>query len=132
MTCSVCGCTIPRSQVVLENEHCWFLRKPQRVLVGSGIIMPKIHRDSVFDLLPVEWQATQEILLAAKQLIDHELSPRGYSIGWNCGDAGGQQVRHAHLHVIPRFDDEPHAGKGIRWWLNRDDNRRPSLGCSGL
>ncbi|MEM7353458.1 MAG: HIT domain-containing protein [Acidobacteriota bacterium] len=129
-TCDVCGCTIPRSQVHLENEHCWFLRKPQAVLVGSGIIMPKVHRDTLFDLSPEEWVATREILLAAKQLIDRELSPGGYNVGWNCGDAGGQQRRHAHLHVIPRFADEPHAGKGIRWWFNQEENLRPAIRCA--
>jgi diadenosine tetraphosphate (Ap4A) HIT family hydrolase len=28
----------------------------------------------------------------------------------------GQRVPHAHLHVVPRWADEPHAGKGT-WWL---------------
>ena len=31
---------------------------------------------------------------------------------------------HAHLHVIPRFAAEPHAGKGIRYWLKQESNRR--------
>ena len=33
-------------------------------------------------------------------------------------------VFHAHLHVIPRYAGEPHAGKGIRHWLKREANRR--------
>ncbi len=36
----------------------------------------------------------------------------------------GQTVFHAHLHVIPRFAAEPHAGKGIRYWLKQESNRR--------
>ena len=34
----------------------------------------------------------------------------------------GQEVFHAHLHVIPRYADE--TGKGIRYWLKQDANRR--------
>ena len=124
--CSECSCIVPSPQIELENDHCWFVRKPQPVLRGSGIILPKKHRETVFELERVEWEATREMLLAAKDLIDHELSPAGYNIGWNCGSAAGQHREHLHLHVIPRFDDEPHAGKGIRWWLNQEDNRRPS------
>ncbi len=124
--CSACGCRVPSEQIVLENAHCWFLRKVQPVLEGSGIIMPKIHRDTVFDLQPDEWVATQEILLAAKTLIDRELQPQGYNVGWNCGDAGGQQRHHVHLHLIPRFADEPYAGRGIRWLLNQPANLRPA------
>ncbi len=123
--CRDCGCEVPHEQIVLENPYCWFLRKDQPVLEGSGIIMPKIHRDTVFDLEPEEWVATQEILLAAKAVIDRELRPQGYNVGWNCGSAGGQQRLHVHLHVIPRFDDEPYAGRGIRWWLNQPVNLRP-------
>ncbi len=125
--CPVCGSQVAHANVVLENQHCWFLRKPQAVLVGSGIVMPKRHRDSAFELTPAEWAATQEMLLAAKALVDREMAPDGYNLGWNCGPAGGQQTQHAHLHVIPRFSDEPLAGRGIRWWFNHEDNLRPSL-----
>ena len=31
---------------------------------------------------------------------------------------------HAHLHVIPRFADQPLAGQGIRSHLMSDANRR--------
>jgi histidine triad (HIT) family protein len=53
------------------------------------------------------------------------LRPDGFNVGWNCGPVGGQVIPHAHLHVIPRFADEPYAGKGIRHWLKQESNRRP-------
>jgi hypothetical protein len=28
------------------------------------------------------------------------------------------------LHVIPRYADEPLAGRGIRHWLKQENNRR--------
>jgi histidine triad (HIT) family protein len=56
-------------------------------------------------------------------LMDAELSPDGYNVGWNCGRVGGQEVFHAHLHVIPRFRQEPLAGQGIRSHLKSEANR---------
>ena len=50
-------------------------------------------------------------------------APDGYNVGWNCGATGGQEVFHAHLHVLPRFVQEPLAGKGIRAFLKSDANR---------
>jgi histidine triad (HIT) family protein len=50
-------------------------------------------------------------------------APNGYNIGWNCGTTGGQEVLHAHMHVIPRFRQEPLAGKGIRTLLKSDANK---------
>jgi len=109
---------------VLENEHCQFLQESQEVLIGSGIIIPKEHRETVFDLSEDEWLATFLLLKQVKALLDAEYKPQGYNVGWNSGSVAGQQVFHAHLHVIPRYADEPLAGKGIRYWLKQPANKR--------
>lgn len=116
---------IPRQRVVLANETCMFLQIPQEVLPGSGLIVPKAHRETVFDLTPEEWRDTNDLLQRVKALLDAEYAPDGYNVGWNAGAAAGQHVFHAHLQVIPRFADEPLAGKGIRHWLKQPENRRP-------
>ncbi|NIR48180.1 HIT family protein [candidate division KSB1 bacterium] len=111
-------------QIVLENEHCRFLQQPQEVLIGSGIIVPRQHRETVFDLTDEEWAATFSLLKQAKQELDSRYHPQGYSVGWNAGSVAGQEIFHVHLHVIPRFEDEPLAGKGIRYWLKQPENSR--------
>lgn len=114
-------------QIVFENDTCSFLQKEkeQKVLKGSGLIVPKQHRENVFALTPEEWQDTYDLLKKAKALLEEQLQPDGYNVGWNAGDAASQFIPHAHLHVIPRFADEPHAGKGIRYWIKQRDNLRP-------
>lgn len=111
-------------QIVLENKCCFFLQQPQEVLIGSGIIIPKQHRETVFDLTRNEWKATFVLLKQAKKLLDEKHNPDGYNVGWNAEETAGQEVFHAHLHVIPRYDDEPLAGKGIRYWIKQDLNKR--------
>ena len=115
---------LPEQRVVLENETCLFLQMPQEVLVGSGVIVPKAHRETVFDLTANEWQDTYDMLQRVKVLLDNEYAPDGYNVGWNVGSVGGQHIFHAHFHVIPNFADEPFAGKGIRHWLKQPENRR--------
>ena len=125
MTCPFCHLGHSERQlVVLENEHCQFLQPPHEVLIGSGIIIPKEHRETVFDLTEDEWTATFSLLKQAKELLDAEYEPQGYNIGWNNGSVAGQEVFHVHLHVIPRYTDEPLAGKGIRYWLKQSANKR--------
>lgn len=118
----------PDQQIVFENEHCYYLQHPkhQDVLEGTGLIVPKVHRVTVFDLTPEEWQDTYDLLQKVKAYADDSYTPDGYTLGWNVGDASNQSVKHAHLHVIPRFNDEPYAGKGLRHWLKSEDNRRPA------
>jgi len=117
-------CVRDAGRVVLANEHALFLAGAEPVLVGSGIIVPRVHRATVFDLTREEWMATYDLLQQAKVLLISELRPDGFNVGWNCGEVGGQVIHHAHLHVIPRFADEPYAGKGIRHWLKNEANRR--------
>ena len=62
--------------------------------------------------------------MKAKVYLEELYRHEGYSVGWNTGKTGGQSILHAHLHVIPRFADEPYAGKGIRSWIKQEANRR--------
>jgi diadenosine tetraphosphate (Ap4A) HIT family hydrolase len=111
-------------KIVLSNQYCIFLQKPQEILIGSGVIVPKEHRETVFDLSENEWNATFELLQEVKVYLDSKYEPQGYNIGWNVGKVGGQEIFHAHLHVIPRYKDEPMSGKGIRYWLKQPQNKR--------
>ncbi len=123
--CPLCNVeSFEGQKVVFENDYCLFLQMPQEVLIGSGLIVPRAHRETLFELTKQEWDATYEILHDVKQLLDEQLNPKGYNVGWNCGEVGGQHIFHAHLHVIPRFADEPYAGRGIRSWLKSVENKR--------
>jgi len=117
----------PQQQIVFENEHCRYLQHPnhQSILEGSGLIVPKMHRQTVFDLTPEEWNATYELMQQVKAYADENYTPDGYTLGWNVGEASNQSIPHAHFHILPRFADEPYAGKGIRAWFKSEANRRP-------
>ena len=108
----------------MENDLCLFLQRPEPVLIGSGLIIPRAHRETVFDLTAAEWNATYDLLHQVKKSVDSKFQPDGYNLGWNSGAIAGQEVFHAHLHVIPRYNDEPFAGKGIRYWLKQEANKR--------
>jgi diadenosine tetraphosphate (Ap4A) HIT family hydrolase len=125
--CPFCTPQVQQQIIALENDQCLFLPQlpSETVLIGSGLIIPRDHRETVFDLTEAEWMATHSLLQQVKALLDDQYAPDGYNVGWNCGKVGGQEVFHAHLHIIPRFKDEPYAGKGIRHWLKQEANRRP-------
>ncbi|MDD4593046.1 MAG: HIT family protein [Parabacteroides sp.] len=113
-----------------ENEYCLgvpALKANPKTLIGSYVIIPKSHVESPFDLTVDEWLATKDMMCSIKQYIDSKYNPDGYNIGWNVGNIAGQEVEYAHMHIIPRFRDEPYAGKGIRHWFKKDENIRSSF-----
>jgi len=120
--CNFCDDSI--SEIALENEYCLFIQYFNSIPEGSGIVIPKEHRQTVFDLTLKEWEATYNLLHKAKKLIDEQFSPDGYNVGWNIGEVGGQEVFHVHMHIIPRYADELHAGRGIRYWIKQPENKR--------
>lgn len=120
-SCVFCNLDLDSHQnIILSNEECLFLQlnesnKEGGLLEGAGVIVPKKHRETVFDLTESEWSQTYSLLQEVKKYLDQEYNPQGYNLGWNCGAVGGQHISHAHFHVIPRFKDEPFADKGIRY-----------------
>ena len=89
--------------------------------------MPFAHKETPFDLSEEEWADTFSLLKEVKKYLDEKYNPDGYSLGWNIGEGSGQVVMHAHLHVMPRYMDEPQAGKGIRNHLKQASNARRSV-----
>jgi histidine triad (HIT) family protein len=112
-------------KVIFENSLVLFMQNEryQGALKHSGVIIPIQHKETVFDLSEAEIIATFGLLSVVKKWMDENFAPDGYNIGWNCGMTGGQAVFHAHMHVIPRFCQEPLAGKGIRTLLKSDANK---------
>ena len=114
-----------KETVLFENDFCACLTRDNGpVLAGSCVIIPKEHKETVFELSREEWEATKELIDKVKIYLDSKYKPDGYNVGWN---VGGQRVFHAHLHVIPRHADEPRAGSGIRYWIKQKENLRPGI-----
>lgn len=124
MSCPFCPPQVDDQPTPLENESSLFIDLKHPVLQGSGVIVPRAHRPSVFDLTQEEIASAFSLLAEVRSFLDGEHEPQGYNVGWNCGAVAGQTVFHAHLHVIPRYPGEPYAGKGIRHWLKQEANRR--------
>ncbi len=117
--------SIPAEEIAFETDYFLFLVREQPILVGSGIIIPKRFVTTPFDLSPEEWGDLQTTILQAKAYIETHHGPDGYNLGWNVGAVAGQEVDHLHLHIIPRYKDEPLAGQGIRYAIKQPENRRP-------
>ena len=126
LSCPFCDIENDNNQLIrFRNNTVLFSEAPryQGALKYSGIIIPVAHRETVFELSSKELSSTFTLLKEVKRWMDSEYQPDGYNIGWNCGEVGGQEIFHAHLHVIPRFKQEPLAGRGIRAHLKTDENK---------
>jgi len=113
-----------KGEILAENDLCYFVESIDPILKYAGMIITRRHVETPFKINGDEWNSVKELLNDVKEVLDKH-SPDGYNLGWNVGEAAGQNVDHAHLHVIARFKDEPLAGKGLRYAFKQKSNRRP-------
>ncbi len=87
---------------------------------GHSLVVPRRHEPDFFALSSEERAAVFDLMTQVKASIDRQYHPHGYNIGLNVGEAGGQTIGHAHLHLIPRrFGDVDDPRGGVRWVLPR-------------
>lgn len=114
-----------RGEILFEDDLWYYITAQDGELKHGGMIITKRHITTPFEINQAEWTRLHELLPTFKTFIDdHE--PHGYNLGWNIKPVGGQNVEHAHLHFIGRYEDEPLAGKGIRYAFKQPSNQRPS------
>ena len=59
--------------------------------------------------------ATWTLMGEATALLESKFHPDGYNLGVNVGEAAGQTIGHAHLHLIPRYcGDVENPRGGVR------------------
>lgn len=109
-------CTLPVDRVVDRNALAVVIRDAYPVTAGHTLVIPTRHVGSFFELDAAEQAAMLELLRRARQRLQQEFAPDGYTIGINDGPAAGQTVPHVHLHLIPRrVGDVPDPRGGVRW-----------------
>jgi len=88
---------------VLENDLAYALYDIKPITKGHMLFIPKRHHRTIFESTPEELKAVFELIHKAKELLLKEHKPDGFNIAANCGEAAGQIVMHAHLHLLPRY-----------------------------
>lgn len=74
---------------------------------GHALVIPRNHSADLMDISDEDLKACT---LAARRLargMDESLSPDGFNVLNCCRPAAWQTVFHFHLHVVPRYEDDP-------------------------
>lgn len=109
-------CSPVPEDIVLRNLLCYARYDRYPVSKGHVLIVPFRHVDSFFDLTEKERKAAFDLVQGASAKLNSALRPDGYNLGVNVGQAAGQTVMHAHIHLIPRYHgDVPDPRGGVRY-----------------
>ena len=101
--------------ILVENASGIAVFDKHPVSPGHVLIIPKRHATTVYDLTDQEYADCFQLARDVRPILQEKFNPDGFNIGANCGEAAGQSVWHAHIHVIPRYKgDNPNPKGGVR------------------
>lgn len=93
----------PANEILDSNEYAIALLDMYPITKFHALIIPRRHTINYFELERRERESIHELLASQrKKIAEEDRSVAGFNVGWNCGEAAGQTVFHAHVHLIPR------------------------------
>lgn len=109
---------VDSDRVILETESAVAFYDAYPISKGHALVVPKVPVISVFEFDSDMQAAIWETVRLTREVLEEQYGPDGFNVGINDGEAAGQTIPHAHIHIIPRYKgDVPDARGGIRWIL---------------
>jgi len=108
-----CPFCAPDRAIFAENDSVFAIKDKFPVTAGHLLIIPKRHTPDYFTMTTHERRDAEELLRVLQTDIkEKDPTVKGFNIGMNCGEAAGQTVMHAHIHLIPRRDGDVENPRG--------------------
>jgi histidine triad (HIT) family protein len=104
--CGIIAGTVP-AQIVDSDENTVAFMDINPATPGHALVVPRNHS---VDLMEISAEDLANTSLAAQRLarrMDETLEPDGFNVLNSCRAAAWQTIFHFHIHVIPRYDDDP-------------------------
>jgi histidine triad (HIT) family protein len=95
------------AQIVDSDDHTVAFMDISPATRGHALVIPRNHSSDLTEISPEDLERT---MVAAQRLagkLKEALDPAGFNVINACGSAAWQTVFHFHLHVIPRYEDDP-------------------------
>jgi histidine triad (HIT) family protein len=104
--CKIVAGELP-SQIVDSDDDTIAFMDISPATRGHALVIPRRHAT---DLLEIDEHDLQATIVAAQRLarrVKERLGADGVNLLNSCGAAAWQTVFHFHIHVIPRYSDDP-------------------------
>lgn len=73
---------------------------------GHTLVVPKKASRNIFDIDEADWLAVMKVVRKVAHAVKEAVGAEGVNITMNNEPAAGQEVFHAHVHIIPRFSTD--------------------------
>ena len=95
------------AEIVDSDEHTVAFMDINPATRGHALVIPRTHSANLLEISDEDLERTMTAARRLVQKVDAALHPAGFNVINACGAAAWQTVFHFHLHVIPRYEDDP-------------------------
>ena len=120
--CKIVAGDLP-AQVVYQDDHTVSFMDINPWTRGHALVIPRNHSRNLLD---IDEDDLAHVMAAAKRLAVHmrdRLGCDGVNVLNSSEPAAWQTVFHFHVHVIPRYDDDPLRLPGAPQQVDQDELR---------
>lgn len=103
--CKMINREIP-AEIVYENDDAIAILDIHPRTLGHTMVIPKIHVETILDLPDEKINGVFKAVKKMTGIINKTLSPDGFTLGINHGSVSGQTVKHLHIHIMPRWEND--------------------------
>jgi histidine triad (HIT) family protein len=93
--------------IVAQDERTVAFMDISPATRGHLLVIPRAHYANLLTVDEDDLAATASMAKAMAQRVSDRLDAVGVNLLNSCGAAAWQTVFHFHVHVIPRYDDDP-------------------------
>ena len=104
--CGIVAGDVP-AQVVDSDERTVAFMDISPATRGHALVVPRQHAADVMDVSEEDLAATFGAARRLARRMDEVLEPDGFNVLNSCRPAAWQTIFHFHVHVIPRYRDDP-------------------------
>ncbi len=101
-TCLFCKSKDIESRIIASNTFAFVFPTNIPIVPGHILICPKKHHQTLNDLTKNEIRAIFDLQKKLKKALIKTFKAEGFNYAWNENPVAGQNVRHFHLHMLPR------------------------------
>ena len=104
--CKIVAGEIP-AQLVDEDEHTVAFMDISPWTRGHALVIPRRHSANLYEIGEDDLASTGAAAQRLARRMKERLGCDGINLINSCEPAAWQTVFHFHVHVIPRYDDDP-------------------------
>jgi histidine triad (HIT) family protein len=104
--CKIVAGELP-SQIIDEDERTIAFMDINPATRGHALVIPRRHVKNLLEIEPEDLAATTAGAQRIARVVSERLGAVGVNVLNSCGSVAWQTVFHFHLHVIPRYENDP-------------------------